>query len=375
MFNLFLSDDLFFLVMQSDHVFDVLIVYADRLAISATDEMETGQLPFSFESGRDNYNTAYAYFLETCQNFGLRAAFSTSSDIIAAGTCKSYWLYEYQEWKKVQNKCYSRQIFDKFSPKNKKTKLGRELLFSSDLIQPFNNPKLVALFFDKYETYKKLSRWAIPTVALADRSREGIELSLKKLYQLLTKQKKQNDFGTELVVKDRYGSGGNKVFKVTKNFAEEIYRLLRTNRKTAFIVQPLMQFENGFTFKNQPVAADIRLIYQNGKIIQTYIRVAKSNDFRCNEHQGGRLIYVDLADIPEKIIKFSTRIAKKIKQDNSLFALDYLMTNEGNVYLLEGNTGPGLDWNLGLKENETMSKKLIENIVTELARRANKLGN
>jgi len=49
--------------------------------------------------------------------------------------------------------------------------------------------------------------------------------------------------------------------------------------------------------------------------------------------------------------------------------LDFIISNSGNIYLIEANTGPGLDWNLSIKKNEIESKKLIRIIVKEIARR------
>ena len=48
---------------------------------------------------------------------------------------------------------------------------------------------------------------------------------------------------------------------------------------------------------------------------------------------------------------------------------DFIISNNGNIYLLEGNTGPGLDWNLLIRENEIEGQKLIRMIVKELVGR------
>ncbi|KKQ90444.1 MAG: hypothetical protein UT14_C0036G0005, partial [Candidatus Shapirobacteria bacterium GW2011_GWE1_38_92] len=111
---------------------------------------------------------------------------------------------------------------------------------------------------------------------------------------------------------------------------------------------------------------DIRLVYLNGEIVQTYIRVAKSGEFRCNEHRGGTLTYIPLSAIPKIVLKMSNLIAKDLNNKRSLYALDFVISDNGNAYLLEGNTSPGLDWNLTLKHNEIEAKKLIRLVVQQL---------
>jgi glutathione synthase/RimK-type ligase-like ATP-grasp enzyme len=143
-------------------------------------------------------------------------------------------------------------------------------------------------------------------------------------------------------------------------------RVITRNARISFIIQPFALFDKGFCYRKTTSSTDIRLIYLNGEIIQSYIRVAKAGDFRCNEHQGGSLTYLGINEIPEKLIEKSKLIAE-ILDKKSLYALDYIISNNGNVYLLEGNTGPGLDWNVSRKKNEIEAKKLIKLIVKELA--------
>ena len=103
--------------------------------------------------------------------------------------------------------------------------------------------------------------------------------------------------------------------------------------------------------------------------MQSYIRVAKPEEFRCNEHQGGSLTYLPIKAIPRKLISKSNQIAQILNKKTSLYSLDFIMSNKGNPYFLEGNTGPGLDWNVSLKQNKSKSKKLIRLLVKDLASR------
>jgi len=64
--------------------------------------------------------------------------------------------------------------------------------------------------------------------------------------------------------------------------------------------------------------------------------------------------------------------SKILNQSTSLYSLDFIISNNGNSYLLEGNTGPGLNWDPFLIEDKIKSKKLIRLVVKELSLRVKK---
>ncbi|OGM05494.1 hypothetical protein A2715_01355 [Candidatus Woesebacteria bacterium RIFCSPHIGHO2_01_FULL_39_32] len=349
-------------------IFDVLIVYSESIATSANTLKDGASLPFAKGSKSVSYNVVYGYFLEICQKNGLKAAFTTSSDIIGAGKCQSYWLYEGNSWVKVRKTAYSKIIFDKFSPVNKKIKNNRRLLFSSKKIKPFNKPLLFDLLFDKQKTYKKLHQFSIPTVTIKNSTVKSVYRARKKLREIIRKHAHKEDFSDEIILKDRFGAGGINVYKFKVDQTKKIVESLKKHNKKSFIIQSFIKFDKGFSYKNSPVSTDIRLIYLGGKIIQTYIRMAKDGDFRCNEHKGGTLKYIPKSQVPLGVLLTSKKITKVLNEESSLYALDFIVSNNGNIYLLEGNTGPGLDWNIRSKENEIEAKKLIRIIVKELVK-------
>jgi glutathione synthase/RimK-type ligase-like ATP-grasp enzyme len=349
-------------------LFDVLIVYSGGLAMSAHLAKEKDNFPFSLDGPRKHYNNAYAYFLEICNSNGLSAAFSTSSDIIGAGTCSSYWLYDKKAWRKVDRPAYSKLIFDKFY-KTKNSLPLRKLLFSSSSVKPFTSDRMHSLFSDKLKTYDELQEFTIPTVIIEEGSKDSIERALKELAVLKGRHPNEADFADPLVLKDRFGAGGNNIHKIAENVPEAIFNIMNKNKHISFVLQPFMRFESGYSYHDPKKSTDIRLIYHRGEIVQTYVREAKEGDFRCNEHQGGTLTYTSLKSIPAEIIKLSQKISQSLKDKDSLFALDFIVSNDGNVYLLEGNSRPGIDWDLSLEANEREAKQLIRGIVKELLRR------
>ena len=345
---------------------DVLIVYNGKLAVSASDRSVNANAPFSTDSPNEEYNTVYGYFLKKCYQSGLSAGFATSIDIIGPGFCHSFWQLKDTSWVKVNSPCYSTLIFDKFSPTKSKGKLLRQLLFSSAKIKPFNDPGLFDLFFDKQKTYEKLPRHSIPTVPLKNNTPNGLKKSCQTLAKLTHAHPFSADFGPDIIMKDRFGAGGRRVYKFKFDKPQHMLDLLSHKNHVSYILQPFTNFDQGFTYNNRSTSTDIRLVYLGGKIVQSYIRTAKSGEFRCNEHQGGLLTYLPLHKLPPTLIIKSNQIAKILNKKLSLFTLDFLISNTGHAYLLEGNTGPGLDWNTSLKKNEIEAKKLIKLIVNEL---------
>lgn len=348
--------------------FDVLIVYSEKLATSASDKSDSKK-PFPSDSRNESYNTVYGYFLKMCCKFNLNAAFTTSADIVGPGFCRSFWVFKDKKWLKVNSPCFSSLIFDKFSPINGSIKSRRQLLFSSPEIKPFNDPDLFNLFFDKQKTYNKLSKYSIPTISLGDKTLQSITDSCNTLTKLMCCHPNSKDFSSDIIMKDKFGAGGRHVYKFKAKQSKEMLAVIQRNTKVSYIIQPFAKFDQGFSYRNCKASTDIRLIYLKGEIIQSYIRVAKSGEFRCNEHQGGLLTYLPLNKIPPLLVLKSNLIAEILNKKCSLYALDFIISNNGNIYFLEGNTGPGLDWNLSLKKNEIKSKKLIRLVVKELTDR------
>lgn len=352
---------------------DVLIVYNGKICRSAKNPAVTDYhpptTPFRKGSRHDSCNIAYSYFLEICTRLHLKAGLSTSTDIIGPGTCSNYWTYSHKKWHQVNSKCTSNLIFDKYSPTSDIGKKKREILFSSDKILPYNSPNLVSLFFDKQKTYDALSVHSIPTITLKKNTPKSIKKACSDLAKILLDHPDSNDFTADIIMKDRYGAGGNQIYKFKSNESDSMSTTMLDNSLISFIIQPFTKFDQGFILNNLPTSTDIRLIYLGNKIIDSYIRTARPDDFRCNQHQGGTLTYLTQKEIPKKVLTKSNLIAKTIDMKNSLYSLDFIVSNSGNPYLLEGNSAPGLDWNTNIKRENINAKKFIRTIIKDLASR------
>jgi hypothetical protein len=355
--------------------YDVIIVYSEFAANSAKDKKYTEKSPFSSKNRQDGYNDSYRYFLSKCKKIGINVAFTTSKDIIGPGLFQSFWTYD-KEWVRNSDNAYSSVLFDKFTPNTRKQKNKLKLLTSSRSIFTFSNNKMKNLFQNKLNTYNHFKEFAIPSVEIKSNSKRKIILAKNYLDNILKKHKYNIDFNDNYLIKDKTGAGGFKIYKaefdklglkkIKKN-----YRLDRKIKKTlSSLVQPFINCNDGFVFGKYKGLIDLRVIVLNKKIIQTYIRIAKKGKFECNEHQGGNLVYMSLKVIPRDVLIMTKKIIKKLDTKSnlkhSLYALDFMRSNNGNLYFIEGNSNPGIDWNPKKSVNERKSKELINFIVDEL---------
>lgn len=356
-------------------LYDVIVVYSGSIAKSARDRHYREKSPFSSKGSYGIYNDSYRYFLLRCKKMGIKAAFATSKDIIGSGLFQNFWTYD-KEWIRNYGKAYSRVLFDKFTPVSIKQKNQLKLLTSSKSAYTFNDKKIKDIFRNKLNTYKHFKEFAIPTVKITNPLKRKMVLAKTKLDKLLKKHRYRVDFNDSYIIKDKTGAGGLKIYKVDfdKFGFKEIMKHYELDKKDkeilSYIVQPFINCNKGFSFGKYCGLIDLRLILLNHKIVQTYIRIAKKGEFECNEHQGGNLVYMLIKIIPKDVLIMTRKIIKKLDAKlnlkHSLYALDFMRSNNGNLYFIEGNTNPGIDWNHEKKINEIKSKELINIIVNEL---------
>ncbi len=353
------------LTMTTATRLDLLILYNGNTARSATSKSKQ---PFPLKSINNPCNVAYSYFLEYCERIGLSAGFTTSKDIIGPGLCSSYWIYRHKKWHKVNEPCQSNVVYDKFSPQRIDDVTLQSLFFSKRSVKKYNSKKVSAIFFDKQKTHSSLLTHTIPTAKINTLSVVDIKSALSLLTNL-TLSTNPGDFSNGFILKDRYGAGGWHVYKIEgDNKHKQIQKIVRKNKDTSFILQPFALFDRGYSYQDELTTADIRLIYLDGQLFHSYLRFPKTGDFRCNEHQGGSSVYIRENEIPLDIRVKADAISSSLKT-TSLIALDFIVTNAGTPYLIEGNTGPGLSWNENINKEVYMGKKLIRGIVDQLASR------
>ena len=361
--------------MKKNEKFDVMVVYSETTAKSARDSQYKGRSPFPRTEKNGEYNDSYSYVLSRCKKTGMKAAFTTSRDIIGPGLFRSYWTYD-SKWTKHPGKASSAVLFDKFTPSTIAQQDRLELMESSPSVYNFSNKEIKDIFLNKLNTYKYFREFAIPTVAVANPSQRTIAQAKGTLDAVLDNHRYEMDVDDGYILKDQTGSGGFKIYKIdfdTTGFKDimEYYEYDKRDKETlSYILQPFIDCTDGFHFGKHSGFIDLRLILLNQKIIQAYIRVAQDGNFKCNEHQGGDLVYIPLSVIPRTVRAMSKQITQQLHTivdlKHSLFALDFIQSNDGNLYFIEGNTNPGIDWDHEKKINEVKSKELIDIIVREL---------
>lgn len=338
------------------------MVYNHFTAFSAADKTYTGQTPFSIDGASFSCNRSYEYLLQHCEKKGLRAAFTTTDDIIGPGLFNSVWILD-KKWKRQIQPAYTRLIFDKFSP------LAYQYIEQSDLLTSnpgevhfFHSRRIRSLFDNKLRTYKSFPDYTVPTVKINLLSEKTINIAQKKLQRLVSLSNHPDDFKETFVLKDKYGYAGINVFKIENNKELSIIGQ-RKKKKISFVLQPFVEAA-GFEFDNYQGNIDLRVIVCNGEIVQSYIRIPKDGDFRANASQGGQLVYLTTEQIPSDVVKMSKAIEKELPIQNSFYSLDYIKSSTGHLYLIEGNTTPGINW--FEEKNEIRAKQLMRLIVQKL---------
>ncbi|MFA4931045.1 MAG: hypothetical protein WC570_04240, partial [Patescibacteria group bacterium] len=266
-------------MIKNSNYFDVIILYSGSIANSASDQNYRGKMPFTLHSRQYEYNDSYQYFLQSCHKNGLKAAFSTSKDIIGSGRCRSYWTYN-KKWIRNFQPAASRLIFDKFTPKSPLQLKQFELLIEGGKINTFNSRRLTNIFQNKLRTYQEFKEFAIPTVAFDHPTRRQLILAKSKLDSILLKHNFAHKFHDVYLVKDKHGAGGFNIYKLEfdKPGINGMIKQFKTdrqdNKSLSYVLQPFIDARDSFVIHKHTGLIDLRVILMHDQIIQAYIRIA-----------------------------------------------------------------------------------------------------
>ncbi|HLD22079.1 MAG TPA: hypothetical protein VJB65_04215 [Patescibacteria group bacterium] len=341
--------------------FDFIVVYSNTNTYSATNKKYTGTSPFSKKGNYASCNSAYEYLLQYSRRVGLHAAFSTVDDISGTGEFSSYWIFN-KVWKRVQHTAQTFVIFDKFSNlTNVNASAYKMLIGTHNRIVLYHNHKVRTLFDNKLTTHSKLNQYMLPTVSIKLDSKKTISKAKKALKIQINNHLHTNDFTHELILKDIFGGGGDHIYKIQTD--ARFKKIAADTADVQFLLQPFIHTSNFNTGKMNGLT-DLRVIIGNNTMLQSYIRTAKKGDFRANIKQGGSIDYVPIHKIPQQVIDMIAQIQKSTDLKDALYTLDFICSQNGNLYLIEGNASPGLTWsNI---EDEKRAKQLMRIIVKQL---------
>lgn len=356
--------------MDTIQEYDVVIVYEENIVEAASDTSYRGHTPFARKSMRYSYNETYEYFLQYCKRVGLRAAFASTADVIEGGSFSAVWVYN-KKWKRVRTEATARIIFDKFSNREVQNAKVTALLEDNAQQAPlFHNSAIRELFDNKIKTYKKFTAFAIPTVTIDVESTTAIDSAKKRLKKIIQQHPHSTDFTNEFVLKDTYGAGGENVFKVSET--KDIEHIGKQDTSIEYLLQPLIA-ASGFVFTTYRGNIDLRLIVCDGAVVQCYIRVPQEGGFKANASSGGEVVYIPLKEIPKGVLEMAKNINTRLPVKDAFYALDFIKSSDGNVYLIEGNITPGLIWFNAIDERK--AKKLMRVIIDSMKVTIREKGN
>jgi glutathione synthase/RimK-type ligase-like ATP-grasp enzyme len=234
------------------------------------------------------------------------------------------WIFQGGVWKKKEEDITADMVYDKVLSKYDYSLLDYKLKMAEKTLL-FNSPLFRAACNNKLSQYVMFGEF-MPFSQIANSEKELAE-AIKK-----TPSEK-------IVIKPLYGSGGFGIFIGNKEDA------LAQKFPYPVLVQEFVISEKGIPgFSMQDEVADLRLVFQNGKMAYALSRIAKSGSLFTNLHQGATGKMVPLDVIPEVILEMAGKINRKISVfPNAQYSLDFIFNNEGRPYFIEMNTTPGID--------------------------------
>lgn len=256
------------------------------------------------------------------------------------GKLRKGWVHNGEEWEKVKNVGID-GVYDKFKFDSSTRELKKRI---ADEVGVLNSFRLEKLCKDKYLTYREFPDH-VPETKLG--SRKNIEEMLDK-------------YG-KVVVKPRYDFGGHGI-KVIES-VEEADHLEEDSDD--YIVQAFIDSSGGIPDLGISGMHDLRGVVINDTLAEAYVR-QPNEGYLSNTHQGGSIRYVDRDKYPESAETILSEVREKFKEFKpNLYTVDLIFDEEGEPWILELNSKPGIGYFEPEEEKEyeypTM-KKVIETL-------------
>lgn len=341
--------------------FDCIIVYAQGDAQPSTHHRKT-RMPFSASQGGVRYNRTYAYMLDAFRQAGLRVAFAWSHNICGPGQLEGYWTHDDNGWHRHADIAQTRFVFNRFPIVHSTDHALYQTLTSDARIRTFKSPKLIHLFRDKLSTYQRFPQYSIPTVAVEQLTPASLRVARQQLELMMPRRTPLTEL---FVLKNRFGIGGAQTYLLDmRDPTWERMLTAEVDHAYHYILQPFIECHTGFQFGAHKGRIDVRVVVFRGQPIDSYIRIAKKGEFRANASQGGAVAHISLAEIPQEAMNVVRSISVELTEDAVFYALDFLRSNAGELYLIEGNDSPGLIW--FNRTDEVRTKQVIDMLVKDM---------
>lgn len=192
---------------------------------------------------------------------------------------------------------------------------------------PVINEVSVALLGNKAESLKVLSDFLPQSIVVGDQSTDGRKAVVEKVLQ---------EWG-RVIVKPLRENGGRSI--VLADNLKQLADVIADRQ--SYVVQKFIETGNGVPGL---IAGrhDVRLYVVSSQIVAGSVRQPKEGGFLSNTSQGGEIMFLERADLPEELLDMAQQIIIKLGLPRASFiSLDFFF-GEDQWYLIEVNDQPGM---------------------------------
>ncbi|MFP4116602.1 MAG: RimK family alpha-L-glutamate ligase [Candidatus Aenigmatarchaeota archaeon] len=286
------------------------------------------------------------YFCKQGERKGLKVYVSHFSSY-DKGKLEQAYTFDGQ-WKEVKN-IEIDLVFDKFYF-NEETK---ELKYRIDEeVGIFNQPEFEEFCKDKFKVYCTFAGY-VPKTVRANKN----DLD-KLLDELITEN---------IVVKPRFGSGGESVKIVSKDKVSKALEGFDDEeiKEGNVLLQEFVDSSRGIPSLDVNGVHDLRIVLVDGKPSYSFVRTPERGKI-SNVSRGGNMETVSLENIPEKTMDVVKEIDKVMSDyDDRIYSIDFLFSESGEPFVVELNSKPGIKFNG--EEVTKRKKKFIQDIIQALS--------
>lgn len=243
-----------------------------------------------------------------------------------------YW--NGNKWEKVEDLELD-GVYDLFRHDKAKFELKGEM---KEEVGILNDPEVADLCQDKLKTYNKFKEYIPETM-------KASEENVKNLV----------DENGKAIIKPRYGSSGEGIHLIESG--EEF----EEKESEDILVQRFVE-DAGIPELGVEGAHDLRILVVNDDVVGSYLRIPDEDSVLSNVAQGGSKKYIDLEEVPEKVLDRVQEVADKLESYRPvIYTVDFMIAN-GEPFIVELNSQPGVYYH-GPGRSEEWERPWMEKIV------------
>jgi glutathione synthase/RimK-type ligase-like ATP-grasp enzyme len=272
---------------------------AKKIAVIWGDALSEGDKPFQ----KDYQNSDYRIYSEIAEKKSLELLYG-HYDWYEDGKLRKAFYWTGNEWEMVFDVSLD-GVFDKF-PFNEETESVKKAL-NRDL-PVVNDFELEKLCKDKLKSSEEFPEFFPDTT-----SEEFLEDMIE-------------EYG-KVIVKPRYGHGGEDVNIV------ESSEDLKLKDDVEYVIQKFVKASGVPIPGVEGRQHDLRIVFVNNKPVYTYVRTPKDDDSVSNVAKQGSITYIDLEDVPEKVMNAAREISGRLEGYRPcLFSVDFIVSKPGMYF-------------------------------------------